>query len=499
MSIRRKLIISMLAVSVGAVLLTVGAVTLLLIYDMHKKKQQELDIAATLTADRNAASLIFIDNEQAQQNLALFQMDEAIMTACIYSIADTLFAGYQKEGAYACPANKAMLPAKLNSMLVSSQSIIKDDDVIGHIFLVSNMDSLHTYIEKIIIISASIAAVILAVVLIVTVFIQRAITKPIQELAKTAQAVSETCDYTLKANENYTDETAILAHAFNQMMCEVRTRDEELQDANETLEFKVVERTRELEKAMHKAEAANEAKTEFLRNMSHEFRTPLHALISFTSYGIKEHETAERSQLKEYFEVMQNGANRLSRLVNEVLDLAKMEEGEVNLAMQQNDIYALAQKSIELVRPLIEEKQLEFEVRTEEELYAECNADKIMQVITNLLSNAVKFTPKTRSLSLEITHEANATIKLVVIDEGVGIPEEELETVFDSFKQSSRTSTGAGGTGLGLAICRRIIEAHGGKIWAEVNNNNKHGMGTRVIFTLPKVQVKQNNQLKKVA
>src|SRR5262249_164697 len=150
-----------------------------------------------------------------------------------------------------------------------------------------------------------------------------------------------------------------------------------------------------------KAEEASEAKSEFLRNMSHEFRTPLHAIISFSSYGIKEHETAVRGQLKQYFELIQKGAERLSRLVAEVLDLAKLEHGQQIFLLQKGDMRELVARASEMVQPQLKEKNLalRFEHAGPSSKVV-CDHDKIVQVITNLLGNAIKFTPAGRSITV---------------------------------------------------------------------------------------------------
>ena len=206
--------------------------------------------------------------------------------------------------------------------------------------------------------------------------------------------------------------------------------------------------------------------------MSHEFRTPLHAILSFSSYGIKEHVSAPPAQIKQYFEIMQKASERLTRLVDEVLDLAKLEHGEQMFVLARGDMVELASRSADMLRPLMLQKNITLAVDHKGTCIASCDHDKIGQVITNLLGNAIKFTPAGRKITVH-THteesEHGPVAVFSVIDEGVGIPEDEKEMIFESFRQSSRTKTGAGGTGLGLAICKGIVEAHGGKIWAEIS------------------------------
>ncbi len=422
------------------------------------------------------------------KNLDIFRLNPSILTACIYNAKGSLFAGYKAEMPEAspdCPPVAEGVPGQLPNLLTTLRPIKHNSETVGSVFLtVSDTREIDAYVHKIVEISATIASLVLAMTLLLTMYFQRTISGPILELAATAKSITENRDYTLEAKATYGDETAVLARAFNAMLGEVHKRDRELMCANETLEQKVAARTHELEVAKKKAEAASEAKSEFLRNMSHEFRTPLHAIISFSAYGIKEHSTSPPDQLKQYFTLIQKSAERLSRLVAEVLDLASIEHGEHKFLLKRGDLRDLVVRSAEVVQPLLKEKNVTLRFDTPLPAMAMCDHDKIVQVITNLLGNAIKFTPagpQHHACRASAAND-NGQWAVSVIDEGVGIPDQETETIFESFRQSSRTNTGAGGTGLGLAICRGIIQAHGGRIWAE---NNKDGRGACVTFCLP--------------
>lgn len=497
MSIRRKLTLTIMGLSIASVVLTVSSVIAYLIYDMRQSKLQQLQVTAAITGDRNGASLVFLDNERARKNLEIFRLNPSIMAACLYDAQGGLFVGYQTETsdrAAACPETADILSRRIfPGFLTALQDIRQNGERIGQVFIASDTREIDVYVQKIGLISATATGIVLAVTLLCAVYFQRTISAPILDLAAMAHRITLDKDYSLQAKQTYPDETGMLARAFNAMLNEVHKRDEELSTANETLEQKVAIRTHELEEAKQRAEAANEAKSEFLRNMSHEFRTPLHALISFSTYGMKEYADVPREQLRQYFEVMQKGANRLSRLVNEVLDLAKLEHGGSVLELRQADLRDVAGRCAELMQPLVEEKGLLLRIEQKGgSAAALCDSDKITQVITNLLGNAVKFTPSGGRITLRVENaeEDRPHIEVAVIDQGIGIPETEKDLIFESFRQSSRTNTGAGGTGLGLAICRRIIEAHGGRIWAQ---NNTDGPGARVAFTLPAKTNGQSN------
>ena len=309
MSIRRKLMLAIMGISVVAVVLTVTAITAYLIYDMRQSMKRELSVTATIAADRNSAALLFLDEERAEKNLDVFRSSPSILSACVYNDMGMLFSGYAEAGAAPCPARYNPVLTAGDDRLIASAPILQGGQAAGNVVILSNTDEINAYIQRILLIAATTAALVLAATALIAVYFERTISRPILQLAQTAKQITQSQDYSHEAEgANNKDETGTLAHAFNAMLTEVRQRDRALKLANETLEQKVAARTAELETAMHKAEAASEAKSEFLRNMSHEFRTPLHALVSFSSYGIKEYASAERDQLKQYFELIEKGS-----------------------------------------------------------------------------------------------------------------------------------------------------------------------------------------------
>ncbi len=238
-----------------------------------------------------------------------------------------------------------------------------------------------------------------------------------------------------------------------------------------------------LEQSKQRAEEANMAKSEFLANMSHELRTPMHAILSFSEMGLKRHETAPPEKLYKYFNTIKISGNRLLRLLNELLDLAKIEANAVSYNFKHHDISNIIHNALGEHEELIHQHRLQIDFSTVN--FSTClsiDSEKIEQVVNNLLSNAIKFSPKEGKISFFLTqHEiithtgkAQPALQLSLKDQGIGIPEDELETIFDKFIQSSKSQTGAGGTGLGLAICKEIIHAHDGKIWAQ-NNRGERG------------------------
>jgi len=239
-----------------------------------------------------------------------------------------------------------------------------------------------------------------------------------------------------------------------------------------------------LQDAKAAAESASKAQRGFLANMSHELRTPLHAILSYSAFGLKKAATASPEKLHQYFSQIDQSSKTLLTLLNDLLDLAKFESGKMSFAFETIDLNTLLVQVSEEFQALSEERSLQFHLRLPD-APARLSVDqvRILQVLRNLVSNAIKFTSEGRTVTLCLELQERS-VQVSVSDQGPGIPDAELETVFDKFVQSSQTATGAGGTGLGLAICREIISEHTGRIWAE---NQPEG-GVRFAFELPMPQ-----------
>ena len=196
------------------------------------------------------------------------------------------------------------------------------------------------------------------------------------------------------------------------------------------------------------AEAANRSKSEFLANISHELRTPLHGILSYARFGVEEAEAGDRGELREFFDNVGRSAETLLDLVNDLLDLSKLEAGRMTFDLQPTGMDTLIEVVVDEFRSMIARKEIRIRYRKPERpTTVLADAERFKQVIRNLLSNAVKFSPPKAARSTCALRRIGKALLISVRDEGPGIPPDELELVFDKFVQSSKTKSGSGGTG----------------------------------------------------
>jgi EAL domain-containing protein (putative c-di-GMP-specific phosphodiesterase class I)/signal transduction histidine kinase/DNA-binding response OmpR family regulator len=298
--------------------------------------------------------------------------------------------------------------------------------------------------------------------------LQRGISEPIQALTRAVGQIRETHDYGRRAEVAADDEVADLVSGFNGMLDEIRVRDAALADHLASLEQTVAERTADLVVAKETAEAATNAKSDFLATMSHEIRTPMNGIMVMAEM-LAAGEIPPRQ--RRFAEVIAKSGSSLLAIINDILDFSKIEAGKLELEAAPVDLADVAEDVCSLFWERARAKGLDLAAYVDPATPKLISADEVRlrQVVGNLVNNAIKFT-ETGGVLVQIEPRAakpgeTASLRIAVHDTGIGIPKDKLGAVFGAFSQADQSTTRKfGGTGLGLAICKRLVEAMDGRI-----------------------------------
>jgi PAS domain S-box-containing protein len=262
---------------------------------------------------------------------------------------------------------------------------------------------------------------------------------------------------------------------------ERKLADDRLRAAQARYTHTLTETNRELELRNREIERANRLKSEFLASMSHELRTPLHTIIGFSELLGEQMEGPLTEKQKRWINHIHNDSLHLLELINDILDLSKIEAGRLELRPEPFEFIGVVTESLASVRTLAQAKSLALETAVDVPMAVEADRLRLKQILVNLLSNAVKFTPEGGRVHVGAHVDADLLV-VSITDTGIGIPKEEHESIFDKFHQVGATTKGVReGTGLGLPITRRLVEQHGGRISVE----SEPERGSRFTFTIP--------------
>ncbi len=309
------------------------------------------------------------------------------------------------------------------------------------------------------------------------------VTQPINQLVKGTERIAQG-DLETLIQVNSRDEIGVLANSFNQMTSQLRKSKVELEQYSRNLENLVKKRTKELEFQTQRAVQADQLKSQFLANTSHEFRTPLNSILGFLRL-ILDGYCNDESEQKEFIQNAHASAKHLLSLINDVLDIAKIEAGKLELELEEVDLKALFEEVNSLTRVQVEQKKLKMSFICEDEFVPKIYADlgKLKQVMLNLIGNAIKFTDKGSVTIRTRVQKDKGNVLIQVEDTGIGVAPEKRGRLFKKFSQVDGSYTRKhGGTGLGLTISKSLVEMMGGKINLESPGENQ---GCTISFTVP--------------
>jgi signal transduction histidine kinase len=498
-SLKQKLMILFMATAMAALAVVFLASWIYETGAYRSTVRRESITLAHMLADSGAAAVTFDDAWAGQDAVTTLRAEPRIDTACILKNGVILSIYDRDMDSHGCrmlPGNREYLFG-LTRLEVAAPIQVRGE-VVGTAYLGVDLTEmwarmgLYAAVGALVTIMAALFAFALSSRL------QRIISHPILHLTEVAAQVSEG-SYELRAEKTSDDELGTLIQQFNDMLDQIRRRDVQLQRAQDELEMRVQVRTRALKNEIAErtaverdlvnaklaAEESNRAKSVFLANMSHELRTPLNAVIGYSELLIEEAPDMGYEPAVKDLGRINWAARHLLSLINDVLDISKIEAGRMEAHLEPTPLAQLISEAAETVAPLAEQNRNRLTVQAGADLgVAMVDAVKFRQSLLNLLSNACKFTHEGEVRLLAERHRESGGdwIRCRVEDSGIGIAPESMSKLFQPFSQVDSSATRKyGGTGLGLAISQRFCQMMGGRITVE----SKPGHGSAFTIHIP--------------
>ena len=509
-SLRQKLSAVVMLTTLASLLVSVA---ILIAYDLrhyHRSLLGDMSTQAELLGHMTSAALSFDDQRLAAENLALLRIRPQVRAGAIYNARGELFASY------AAPGEVRQFPAKAQgdgvqiegSNLFLYRRIIENGELLGTVYLRADYELVSRTLDYVGV-AFLITTVAMLLALLLTRRLGRIVTAPIFAIAEVAREVVTTRDYSRRAPRTSTDEAGELVDSFNAMLTEIEQRTGELETSNraiareaeeraraqqevmrlnEQLEERVHERTlqletanAELETAMEEAKEANQAKSAFLSAMSHELRTPLNAILGFAQILTSDSLPSTLPQKKEFAGHILKSGRHLLTLINEILDLAKVEAGAVNLSLEPVALGDVLGECRSMIEPIAAQRGIRVLFPEACATVVEADRTRLKQVLLNLLSNAVKYNRDAGAVVVDMAFDTPGKVRVSVQDTGLGLRPDQLDMLFQPFNRLGQENSSQEGTGIGLVVTRRLVELMNGTIGV----SSRVGIGSVFWIELP--------------
>ncbi|WP_028102012.1 hybrid sensor histidine kinase/response regulator [Pseudoduganella violaceinigra] len=492
-SLPQKLLGVVMLVTLVSLVVSLGTI---IAYDLrayHQSLGADMTTQAELLGHMSAPALTFDDARLAKENLALLRLRPKVNAGAIYNARGQLFATYVAPGqdTKIPQAPQAEGVAFEGGKMMLFRRIRDNGEQLGTVYLQSDYEILGRFGDYVMIaIVAAFLAMGIAYLLMRP--LNKVVTQPVLAIADVAREVVATGDYSRRALGTSNDEVAELADSFNKMLSEIESRtraletsnseiareaeqrsraQQEVMRLNEELEERVHERTLQLEQAnselamaMQEAKSANQAKSAFLSSMSHELRTPLNAILGFAQILTSEKLPSTLEQKREFANHILKSGRHLLTLINEILDLAKIESGAVALSLEPVAVNEMLRECETMVAPLATGRGIR--LLFPDGCLANVMADRtrLKQVLLNLLSNAIKYNRDGGAVVVDCSPSGAGMVRISVQDTGMGLRPEQVKLLFQPFNRLGQESGTEEGTGIGLVVTKRLVELMGGTI-----------------------------------
>jgi len=492
-TVSRKLVSVALLTTLVVLVLSIAALCAHTLRTDYRRLSADMRVQSELMGHMTAPALAFHDRALARNNLHLLRLRPEVLGATLYDHQGHVFA------TYTAPEQPVREPGEVEQdgvrleggeMVVFSR-IVQDKDVLGTLHL--RVDhGLYDRLVGQLAIGLLVTAIAMVVAYLLSTRLHQAVTAPILSIADIARDVVERRDYSRRASKTSDDEIGLLADSFNDMLSEIQRRTEALERSNQEiarevgertlaqqevmrlntqLEQRVRERTLQLEAineqlvlAKAVAEKANQAKSEFLSSMSHELRTPLNAILGFTQLLDSDAVPIPVAKRHEYLTHILKAGKHLLVLINEVLDLAKVESGTLALSLETVSLAEVFRECREMIEPTAVQRRVRMAFAPVNGLHVVADRTRLKQVLLNLLSNAVKYNREGGAVAVEARASATGRVRVTVQDTGKGLDARQRALLFQPFNRLGQEAGPEEGTGIGLVVTKRLVELMDGEI-----------------------------------
>jgi signal transduction histidine kinase len=495
-SIRQKIFSIILIVTIISIITGFTIEIISNIRESRNDLKSNITLDAKLIGDYLIPAYLFDDKEGAENILKNLSNIPSVIIGAAYDENGKLYAGYphdsKSESVISLP--DIMRLERDKNVILVTEKISSGKEMLGTLVLVASTNIIREktsdHIKSVIIIF--ILSILLAVVL--AYGLERVISGPILRLAAVTRKIQETLDYSVRVEKESNDETGILYDGFNDMLQSIEaskkerdTAQRKLQEERENLEIRVLERTAELNAAKEKAEESDKLKSSFLANMSHEIRTPLNAILGFSAL-IQDPGTTP-AELKEYYGMMESSGNDLMHLIDDILDISRIEANQIKINLRETSVVQLSEEVFKSFKQTLSSeipgnavKPFFIEPPEKEEYILNTDPFRLKQILLNILNNAIKFTSKGSIEFCYFPNEAKTHLVFYIKDTGIGIAKEQQEKIFERFTKVADIKTKHyRGTGLGLSIALKLTQLLKGEIRVESELN----VGTAFYITFP--------------